>query len=394
MKKINFSSFQSLKFWKFLASFVIIVFAVSGIVYFNGAKTPIAKAATVDATLFFSPASTSQVVGADFNLVARVNPGSNTVQGINAIELHVTFDPAVLQLSSITKSSAFGTIFQAAAIDNNAGTGSIILMTPAQPDITATADIATFAFHTQAAGINSPVAFTAASDAAVNDGNGTLVVGTRTGATVTIGNVGPDISPPTRSNKSPSGKLSWDTTQKTLSLNTNEDATCRYSTTSGVAYDSMTNTFTTTGVTSHSTLLSGLTENTHYNYYVRCIDLLNNPNTDDYLISFAVSKKSSGSSDDSEKPKKYKINNTPHTLSRGQVITETGKRFSKNSLVMLFFSKPGGGYYPTRIIRTTEKRTFSITYRIPLYRSAGKYHWYALDLKSGAKSKRSYYTVK
>ena len=44
----------------------------------------------------------------------------------------------------------------------------------------------------------------------------------------------------------------------------------------------MTNTFTTTGSTSHSTLVTGLTDGQTYNYYVRCRDIAINANVDDY----------------------------------------------------------------------------------------------------------------
>ncbi len=94
--------------------------------------------------------------------------------------------------------------------------------------------------------------------------------------------------PPQRSNASPSGTLPAGTTQATISLTTNEDATCRYSTVAGTAYDSMPNTFSTTGGTSHSSIVTGLTDGSSYTYYVRCQDLIGNPNTDDFPISFSV----------------------------------------------------------------------------------------------------------
>ena len=47
------------------------------------------------------------------------------------------------------------------------------------------------------------------------------------------------------------------TTQTTLSVTSNENATCRYATTAGTAYASMPNTFGTTGGTAHSTLVAG-----------------------------------------------------------------------------------------------------------------------------------------
>ncbi len=99
---------------------------------------------------------------------------------------------------------------------------------------------------------------------------------------------GPDTTPPTLSSGSPSGGLTDGTTQATLSLNSSENATCRYATSSGVSYASMANTFTTTGGTSHSKTLSGLTDGSSYNYYVRCQDTTGNSNTSDFQISFSV----------------------------------------------------------------------------------------------------------
>jgi len=97
-----------------------------------------------------------------------------------------------------------------------------------------------------------------------------------------------DITPPVRSSGSPSGTLQAGTTTATLSLTTNEAATCRYSITSGTAYSYMTSTFSTTGGTSHSATVPDLQNGTSYNYYVRCNDTSGNYNTDDFRISFSV----------------------------------------------------------------------------------------------------------
>lgn len=94
-----------------------------------------------------------------------------------------------------------------------------------------------------------------------------------------------DKTPPVRSNGQPSGTIT--TSSPTLSLNTNEAATCKYSSTSGQTYDSMTNTFSTTGGTSHSQTVPGLGPTSH-NYFVKCKDEVNNKNTDDFIISFGV----------------------------------------------------------------------------------------------------------
>ena len=92
-----------------------------------------------------------------------------------------------------------------------------------------------------------------------------------------------------RSSGSPYGNLSAGTTSTTISLNTNEVAICRYSTTAGVSYNSMANTFSITGSTSHSQLITELIDGNSYSYYVRCRDNSGNANTNDYLISFNIS---------------------------------------------------------------------------------------------------------
>jgi glucose/arabinose dehydrogenase len=100
--------------------------------------------------------------------------------------------------------------------------------------------------------------------------------------------VPPDVTPPVRLNGAPTGALPAGTTQTTISLTTNENATCRYATTAGVAYGSMSQTFTTTGAAAHSTTVTGLTNGGSYNFFVRCQDPSGNANTDDFTITFSV----------------------------------------------------------------------------------------------------------
>ncbi|MEI8103841.1 MAG: Ig-like domain-containing protein [Candidatus Moraniibacteriota bacterium] len=102
---------------------------------------------------------------------------------------------------------------------------------------------------------------------------------------ITVSN---DIVPPVRSNGSPSTNLPAGTTQATLSLITNENATCKYATSAGTAYASMPSTFTTTGGTSHNTVVTGLSNGNSYTYSIRCQDASSNPNTDDYSITFSI----------------------------------------------------------------------------------------------------------
>jgi hypothetical protein len=98
--------------------------------------------------------------------------------------------------------------------------------------------------------------------------------------------------PPARSNGHPAGVLPAATTQATLGLATDENATCRYSTQAGVAYASMESTFTTTGSTAHMTIVSDLTSGHSYEFYVRCADAAASANADDFVIAFSVASSS------------------------------------------------------------------------------------------------------
>jgi glucose/arabinose dehydrogenase len=97
-----------------------------------------------------------------------------------------------------------------------------------------------------------------------------------------------DVVPPVRTNGSPSGDLPAGTLTTTLSLNTNEAATCKYGSTANTSYAALPYTFGTTGGTSHSQSLGGLTNGTAYSYVVRCQDTPGNTNTNDFLINFTV----------------------------------------------------------------------------------------------------------
>lgn len=94
-----------------------------------------------------------------------------------------------------------------------------------------------------------------------------------------------DRTPPVRSNGNPKGTVVID--NPALSLTTNEDATCKFSTTPETIYESMTEEFSTTNTESHSRQLTGLPGGL-YNYYIKCSDNSENTNTDDFKISFTV----------------------------------------------------------------------------------------------------------
>ncbi len=86
------------------------------------------------------------------------------------------------------------------------------------------------------------------------------------------------------------------------------------------------------------------------------------------------------------------IKNSKNTIARGDVLIQSGKAFSKNSKVALYFSKAGGGYYPPSEKQTDSKGAFSVSFKA--MKAKGKYQWYALDLKTGKKSKIIKYEIK
>ena len=99
---------------------------------------------------------------------------------------------------------------------------------------------------------------------------------------------GVDVSPPDISDGSPSGTLPPGTIGVTLSVTTDEDATCRWDDVAGVAFASMANTFATTGGTAHSTPITGLSDGETRTHYVRCEDGEGNANTDDFVVTYTI----------------------------------------------------------------------------------------------------------
>ena len=131
-----------------------------------------------------------------------------------------------------------------------------------------------------------------------------------TGTTSVAGLVKADTQAPVRSDKTPSGELSSSTTSTTLSLKTDENATCKYDTTSKT-YANLDNTFTTTGEKDHLETLNNLTSETAYSYYVRCQDESadHNQNDTDYLISFSIAALSNDGNTDSNNDRDLNIHN-------------------------------------------------------------------------------------
>lgn len=97
-----------------------------------------------------------------------------------------------------------------------------------------------------------------------------------------------DNSTPFRFNPQPSAGLPAETRKIAIGLETDEKAVCKYATVAGMSYDSMQYTFSSTNNVFHSSLITGLSEGTAYNYYIKCADQAGNKNIDDFVIAFWV----------------------------------------------------------------------------------------------------------
>lgn len=86
----------------------------------------------------------------------------------------------------------------------------------------------------------------------------------------------------------PTGTLPAGSNTIELSVMTDKSSTCRYATSSGITYASMTNSFQVINNVLHVVVISGHVDNTSYTYYVRCSDLGGLVNLTDYPISFSL----------------------------------------------------------------------------------------------------------
>jgi hypothetical protein len=190
-----------------------------------------------------------------------------------------TTPPTVNVSAPSAGATVTGTVNVSAGASDNVGvTGVQFLLDGANLGAEDTAAPYTVSWNTTSVTNGAHTLTARARDAAGNQTTSTAV-------SVTVSN---DAAPPVLSNAQPSGTLAAGTTQTTLSVTSNENATCRYATTAGTAYASMPTTFGTTGGTAHSTLVGGLANGQSYSYYVRCQDTSGNADTVDLAITFSV----------------------------------------------------------------------------------------------------------
>ncbi len=90
-------------------------------------------------------------------------------------------------------------------------------------------------------------------------------------------------------------------------------------------------------------------------------------------------------------PAPYSIFNLPKRGHKGEIMHQSGEKFSPNSDVALYFSGFWGGYYAPVYVKTDASGNFLVDYKIN--KVLGWYHWYAVDLKTGTKTDTISYLV-
>ena len=235
------------------------------------------------AVFYFSPETGNHNVGATFPVQLRVAASS----GVTSVKAYVNFNPALLQAQSISiTGSAFPNWFEQVT-DNVNGIVKLQAGTPAPGFSGSGASdglIATVTFRVLNEGVLT-LAHNAGSLAlkpTANDEN-ILDLVNSTGASFVA-----DSTAPNRSAGSPTGELVYTTTLTSISLATNENATCKYSVGSDATYAVMASTFSGAGTKAHTATVSGLASGGNYSYYARCQDALGNTNLTGYPIEFSV----------------------------------------------------------------------------------------------------------
>ena len=123
-------------------------------------------------------------------------------------------------------------------------------------------------------------------------------------------------------------------TSPMLTVRTNINANCRYSTSNDQSFSSMA-VFSNTGSTAHNISLSGLTGGQEYHYYVKCQDASNSSAvTNDYLINFIISESCVSSGDGSGGSLIVNSSGTvinDYTRVMSEIIVKGTKEFTVNS---------------------------------------------------------------
>lgn len=247
------------------------------------------------ATFALSPTSNSVSVGSTFTVTVLLNTTGQNTYGADLNFLR--FNPSLLQVVDSDGGTAGvqiapGSLMAVTTVNSVDNTlGRVQFSQLANPGTTynGSGTFATITFQAVGAGsasVTTDFTLNSSTDSNVA-GLGSDLLTSVTNGTYTLSFA--DTTAPTVSNGAPTGTLVYTTTSTTLSVSTNENATCKVSSIANQAYTSGNMvTMTTTGGTTHSTTVSGLTSGQSYTRYVRCSDTTGNQNSSDYSITFSV----------------------------------------------------------------------------------------------------------
>jgi len=290
----------------------------------------------ISATLSIDPSSGSYNVGDTFSVAVKLNTGGNETDGVDIHYLH--YNPSLLEVQEITPGTLYANT-NTNNVDSQNGTIDFSQTSQGGSTFNGEGTVMTITFKVLSAGtatLTFDFVLSSTTDTNVAS-QGEDVLQSVSGATFTLVSVTPqtcsdgtpygecsqtkpkycqegnlidkcsicgcpsgfacqedetcqevDTTPPQRSSGYPSGELSSGTTEVTMSLTTDESATCKYDTSPNIDFQSMANTFSNTGALVHSTTITGLSDGTSYTFYIKCQDTSGNANQDDYVISFSV----------------------------------------------------------------------------------------------------------
>ena len=234
-----------------------------------------------------------QNIETDLSSAFSVTLNIESVTDLFGVALDLDFDPSLVNFVSAEKGdfmSSDGCETSLMASENPSGKliVGLVRMGSEFGGISGSGTLITFNFVSLSKAGTNNFSFSNNSLCIFSDAGCDYQTGTWVASSVVVVEPVTDVIAPVCSDGLPAGQFSSGTTQTTLSLSTNENATCKYTTSSGISYDSMSNTFSTTGGTSHSVSLLSLTDGSIYNYYIKCKDSTGNKNTSDYIVSFSV----------------------------------------------------------------------------------------------------------
>src|SRR3989304_1692055 len=225
--------------WKIIISLFVATIFIPG--FIKGATTSFVITQNKSASLALSPQTALLAAGDIFLAAITLDTKGNAVDGVdifylnyNPSLLEVQDDDSVMSGTQIDQGSLMpNTLLN--SVDASSGKISFSQVADASSSYVGVGTLATVRFKALAAGTASVtfdfVSGNTADTNVASDGVDILTAVTDGSYAITSSSSVPDVAPPVRSGGLPTGTLGSGTVQTTLSLATNENATCKYGTT-------------------------------------------------------------------------------------------------------------------------------------------------------------------